>query len=160
MHINITSGEVMTDVKKTHHPFAEAASNTLWAILLSDVGKISAQDGSGRCVPVPPGCWGSALALERFVHEPGSARQGGAGEGGCSSLCPSWIPLEKGLQEGRMAGRSSSWQGESAVSGPWSSSWWILPGKVSGGAEHWAQLSPSTRYLAVPHSVLQFLVSC
>lgn len=61
-------------------------------------------------VPAPSGCWGQSIGLGE-VRARGSARQGEAGEGGCSSLCPSWIPLEKGLQEGRRAGKSSLGRG-------------------------------------------------
>lgn len=59
-------------------------------------------------------------------------------------------PCKRGLQEGRTAGKGSSWQGGISYVRPMN---FLIPRKVSGrGASH------RMRYLAVPHSVLQFLV--
>lgn len=84
---------------------------------------------------LPPGCWGAVHRPWRGLCTTTGISQTGWDRwecGGCSSLCPSRIPCRRGLQEGRMTGKGSSWQGESVVSGPWISSRWIIPRRVSG----------------------------
>lgn len=123
-------------LKKTSSLCWTSLKHALSRSFNSDVGKITAPNRSWEVFPCSlQAIGGQCIGLGEVCARPqGSARQGGTG-GNAGDVPHSALhrsPVKGGSRKAEWQEKAPLGRGESVVSGPWISSRWIIPRRVSG----------------------------